>query len=200
MAGQLARLTWCASAFLLAALPAPAASDSAAAPITDLSHLLKQEQLSQPDAVAAWLRQHAKTADRKTAKFAFDLGVKSEKVHYWGRAAKSYGESSVFFPTPTALTRYADVLLRERATVRAREREVGYAAVDLGRALSLYRSAVAADDELKELRTAERGQLDADIACLVDHLDKAAASSTAPKAMTARQEGTCRPLSLYKPQ
>lgn len=153
---------------------------------------LDQDALTQPQAVAAWLRAHAKTADRGVAQRYFTMGLEAQRQGNWSRASKAFGESALFFPTPAALTAYADNQLRSLSRVRAREKSgASEAAGDLKQALSLYRSALAADQHLALLSPTAAARLKADESCLSQHLESAAERKAGPAG-----PGACRPVEL----
>ncbi|MBK6973753.1 MAG: hypothetical protein IPH26_12685 [Sterolibacteriaceae bacterium] len=201
MTKRLALLLWFASGSGLLCAP-PSAMGSGAVRSPNPSFSLDQSALSQPDTIAAWLKQHATTADRRTAQRYFEMGVSAQKQGNWSRAAKAFGESALFFPTPAALKGYGDSLLRDLASVRARNRDTTQSGADLSRSLAVYRSALAAEAQLKMLSAPALAQLRADESCLSEHLAKADATTTT--AMTPARSADrpapaseCRPLALY---
>jgi hypothetical protein len=177
---------WCLSGF---ALVAALSGGAVVAPTA-----LDQDALTQPQVVTAWLKAHAKTADRQVAQRCFAMGLQAQRQGNWSRASKAFGESALFFPTPAALTSYADNQLRNLGRVRARERIGAHeAAADLKQALNLYRSALAADQDLRMLSPSAAASLKVDEACLSQHLEQAAGRET-----PAGDADACRPVELYK--
>ena len=148
-----------------------------------------QMALDKPEVVSAWLKENAKTADRKRAQVFFDEGTKYEKKGHWSMAVKSFGASALYFPTPMALIGDADNTLRSLSTVRARQKDTSKSKSDLEWALGTYRSALAAEEQLKMLSAQDLAQLKADEACLDTYLK--APSLPIPK------DAACRPLKLY---
>lgn len=200
MASQLARSLWFASALgLFCASRVAIGNGAAETPISLLA--LDQTALTQPDTIAAWLKQHAKTADRRTAQRYFEIGVKAQQQGHWSRAAKAFGESALFFPTPAALRGYGDNLLRDLASVRARTKDTAQAGADLSRSLAVYRSALAAEAQLKVLPAPALAQLRADEACLSEHVAKRGTTTTTATASPKPADlpaSACRPLALYR--
>jgi tetratricopeptide (TPR) repeat protein len=176
MEKRLARSLWCASSLILLS-----GLSSAGMPAQ-----LRQEALGQPDTISAWLQANAKTADRRIAQRYQEMGLKAQKKGNWSSASKAFGESALFFPTPTALVGCADNHLRDLGALRTRQKDTSKAKGDLASALALYRSALAADAQLNELTAPALARLKADEACLDTHLKTG-----------APQSPTCRPVRLY---
>lgn len=176
MAGRLALLL-CASsvAWALAGQAAPAR----VRPLT-------QQQLEQPDQVAAWLRQHAATADRQRADEAALFGAAEARRGDLGSAVKGYGLSAVLYPSPAALNAYAGTLVRYLGQLRARRMDrARHLDQDLASVEALYRAALASDTVLAALPPAERVATLANADCVAAYRHGRAAA------------GTCAPLRAY---
>lgn len=148
-----------------------------------------QMALDKSQVVSAWLKQNEKTADRKRAQLFLDEGAKYEKKGDWSGAVKGFGASALYFPTPMALSRYVDNKLRSLSNVRARNKETGKYQSDLEWAIATYRSALAAEEQLKLLSAQELAQLKNDEACLDAYLKD-------PR-WPIPKDTACRPLKLY---
>ncbi len=148
-----------------------------------------QRALAKPEAVSAWLRENTKTADRLTAQRSLEFGIKAQKQGRWPVASKAFGDSALFFPTPEALIGCADNQLRDLSGVRAREKDTSKTKDDLAWALAMYRSALAAEAQLKLLSAPALAQLKADEVCLDAYL-----KATNP---SGAQGAACRPVKLY---
>lgn len=91
----------------------------------------------------------------------------------WGPVAKSFGESALYYPRPLALMGDAEALLRDIGGANKPEpvkRSV------LEGALNEYKSAIAADDFLKELTPKQRAELNHYRECMAGYLDAKATS------------------------
>jgi hypothetical protein len=165
---------WCASVLLLQ--PAIAGGPPR----------LTQEQMGQPDEVAAWLRQNEALADKKIARMAFDHGLRKKKRKDWGGAAKAFAESAIHYPAPAALTEYAENSLRMFGDIRQRDKAyTEHWRRDLGRAEAGYRTALAADAVVKQLNEQERRQTGQNAECLAEYLK------------TSVKPHNCPPLEMY---
>lgn len=174
MASRLVASLWCASALL--ATQAVAGSPSA----------LTQEQLSQPDAVAAWLIANGSKADVAVANSLYVYGEKAKQRKDWSAAGKAFAESALHYPTPRALSEYATARLRMQADLKSRNRPSPHdQRQHLELAVSTYKATLAADSVLKQLGEQERLQVQRDIECLAEYLS------------SSERRGKCRPLELY---
>jgi hypothetical protein len=178
MQKRLARSLWCASSLILLSGLLGAG--------TPAQGEWNQRALSQPEAVSAWLQANTQTADRRMAQLSFEMGMKAQKQGRWSPAVKAFAESALDFPTPAALVGYADNQLRSLSSVRARNKDTSKAKDDLASALALYRSALAADAQLKQLAAPALAELKADEACLDAHLKA-----------DGKQAAACRPVQIY---
>lgn len=183
MEKQLARSMWFASFFILFSGLATAAEVE--------KDQLDQRALMNPEAVTKWLEKNAKTADRKFAQITLEYGVKAEKQGNLSAAVKSFGESALSFPAPMTLIGYADNTLRMLSHVRTREKDTSKVKSDLSAVLGIYRSALAAEEQLKMLSIQALAQLKADENCLDTYLK-------APS-LPISKNAACRPLKLYAP-
>jgi hypothetical protein len=149
--------------------------------------LLTQEQLlGDPAAVAAWLRENASKADRKTAAVFARLGSKDKARGYWSAASKAYGESAIHYPDPAILLEYTRVRTLDLASVRAHNKRPDLIASDAESFLKLYQVVRAAQGELASLSTKQVAKVEQAIQCL-----------SAPSA--ASQVPTdCEPLKAYR--
>ena len=128
---------------------------------------LEQRDLTNPATITAWLKQNAATADKARAKQFFDAALKDKKRGAWGRAGKGFGESAQFYPTPNAITEYANAALRSGGERRAREKTYAqHSQADMTHFEALYRSALAADAILNTLSADENKQVRHNIDCL----------------------------------
>ncbi len=176
MAGRLALLL-CASS-LAWALPGQAAP-AKVRPLT-------QQQLEQPDQVAAWLRQHAGMADRQRADEAARFGAAEARRGELGSAVKGYGLSAVLYPSPAALTAYAGTLVRYLGQLRDRDQNRAvHLDQDLASIEALYRAALASDTVLAALAPAERAATRANADCVAAYRQG------------RTTVGTCAPLRAY---
>ncbi|MCW7536989.1 hypothetical protein OOT46_03860 [Aquabacterium sp. A7-Y] len=180
MARQLALLLWFASV-----LPLAHASESSATGPSELS----QKDLGNPKAVETWLKENgakAHKADKKNSQRAYEYGQLKKQRKEWGAAAKAFGESALFYPTPKALNEYADNWLRMLGEIRQREKTYGERwQADLSEAEATYRTALAADSVLKLMTDKERQQTRKNAECLADYIKSQV------------KQGDCLPLQLY---
>lgn len=148
---------------------------------------LTQQEISQPDAVVAWLRQNEGVADKAFAQQAFDEGLQTKKRKDWGASIKAFGDSSAHYPTPRALIEYAEAYLRMLGQLKPRNKpspEEQRRQLATGEAT--YRAALAADTVLKQLTDQERKQTQQNADCLAEYLK----SSVKPR--------HCLPLDMYR--
>lgn len=170
---------WVALLLCVSAL-ATAHADGSSPPV------LAQEELSQPDTVVGWLRDHEARADKTTAKIAYEHGQKSKQRGSWSAAAKAFADSAIHYPSPAALREYADSGLRVYGAVRQRDKSYReHWERDLGEAQAIYRAALAADTVLKRLTDSERQQIQRNADCLAHYIK------------SSKPSGACPPLQLY---
>lgn len=93
----------------------------------------------------------------------------------WGPVAKSFGESALYYPRPLALMGDAEAMLRDVGGANKPE-QVKKSVLE--GALNEYKSAIAADDFLKELTSKQRAELNHYRECIAGYLDVKAASAT----------------------
>jgi hypothetical protein len=161
MERRLARYRWFASLGLVAAITATGCARAKPA------EPLAQAQLhNDPPAVAAWLRKHARQADRDMAAALAKQGAKDEARGDWSAASKGYGASALYYPDPAMILQYARVQTLSAAKVRAHERRPDLQGADLAGILGLYRSAMAAQGVLGSLTPRQVAETEAAIRCL----------------------------------
>jgi hypothetical protein len=169
MARRLVVSLWCASVLLVQ--PATAGGPPR----------LTQDQIGQPDEVVAWLKQNEAFADKKIAQMAYDHGLRKKKRKDWGGAAKAFAESAIHYPTPAALTEYAENSLRMYGDIRQRNKTfTEHWRRDLGKAEAGYRTALAADAVVKQLNEQERRRTEQHAECLAEYLKTSAKSPNCP--------------------
>ena len=128
---------------------------------------LEQRDLTNPAKITAWLQKNAATADKARAKQFFDDALKDKKRGAWGRAGKGFGESAQFYPTPGAISEYANAALHSGGERRAREKTYAqHSQADMAHFVALYRSVLAADAILNTLSVAEKKQARQNADCL----------------------------------
>ena len=147
---------------------------------------LTQDELEQPEAVVAWLKENASKANLAVAKGFYDRGLQAKQREDWGAAAKSFAESAIHYPTPKALSEYQDNMLRMLGSIRRREKtyEARWQG-DLSGAEAGYRAALAADSVLNQLTDTERQQTRKNVECLAEYIK------------TRGKQHDCLPLQLY---
>lgn len=160
MPRRLVRSLCCASAVAL--LSWAAAASVAATPVATLS----PQDLQNSQAVGQWLKAHGRSAPRDQAQRFNELGQKAQRAGRWGAATKSFGESALLYPTPEVLSAYGHALLHERAGTRTAATGTAEQQQDWQEVGRIYAAALAADDELRQLKPAQRQALAADAACL----------------------------------
>lgn len=166
----------------VSALPGTQASESAG----DLRPYLSHEDAKNPEAVVAWLKENGSKADKKSAQGAYEYGQLKKSRKEWGAAAKAFGESRGFYPTPRALNEYAGARLHMLGELKPRNKPSPEdQRRHLAAAEGVYRSALAADSVLKQLTAQERQQTRQNAECLGEYLK----SSKPPPA--------CPPLEMY---
>ncbi len=142
---------------------------------------LTQRDLRNPKAVIEILRSEVNDDHKASAKQFFSLGVKyrqrAEKDGNWGPAAKAFGESAVLYPRPLTLKEYAESSLRAQSRAAARKGLEEQLEV-LNQTIDLYKSAIAADDILRELSQSQRAQLDQNRICVDKFLQERQLSSS----------------------
>lgn len=148
--------------------------------------LLTQQELSQPDAIVAWLGRYERIADKTLAKQAFNDGLQTKKRKDWGAAMKAFGESAVHYPAPRALMEYAEAYLRMLGDLKRRDNpSLEASRGHLATAASTYRAALASDSVLKQLTREEREQAGLNARCLTEYVG------------SSKSTGPCPPLDLY---
>lgn len=147
MPKQLVRSLWFASALLL----------PCACAFGDDPPVLGQSDLKKPAAVSQWLKENGAIADKARAKAMFGAGVKAKEQKRFGPAAKAFGESAIYYPTPEAIREFADAELLTLGGIRERNKDRKWQKKSyLSSALSLYQSALAADSVLRTLSAEEK--------------------------------------------
>lgn len=147
---------------------------------------LEQGDEKNPALVADWLKANGATADKARAELFFKDGMKDKKRGAWGPAAKGFGASLLFYPSPHALSEYAYVRLRGLGETRAREKTFSqYKQSDLASVEPIYRSALAADSVLNTLSPSEKEQTRQNADCLAAFVQ------------SAKMQANCRPLQIY---
>ena len=178
MVKQLALSLWFVSAILL--------PDVMAQEITNTDKYLTDEELRNPEFVSNWLKTKGVTADKKDAERFLNYGLSAKKNPNWSGAAKTFGESMIRYPSPQALTEYADANLIMLGIVRAREKSVKQKmASDMKHALDFYKSALAADAVLDSLPKSEKERVRNNVDCLEVYL------------RSAEVQRNCEPLQNY---
>jgi hypothetical protein len=145
---------------------------------------LSQRDLRNPKAVMEALNADINNSSKASAKQFFSLGVKyrqrAMKEGNWGPVAKAFGESAVLYPRSLTLKEYAESSLRARSRAAARKGLEGQLEV-LNETIDLYKSAIAADDVLRELSQSQRAWLDQNRICVEKFLrDRQLSSSCQP--------------------
>jgi hypothetical protein len=163
MEKQSVRLLWFASILLL---PIGCSAGDAVRPA------LTQSDLEKPDAVAAVLKAGVSKDAKAMAELFFAEGVKAHEQatkgkRSWGPVAKSFGASAIYYPRPLALMGDAEAVLRDIGGANKPE-QVRKAVLE--GVLNEYRSAIAADDILKELTSEQRTELNQYHQCILQYL------------------------------
>lgn len=164
------QLLWFASIFLL---PIGCSAENNARPI------LKQADLERPEAVVAALKSGVSKEAKAMAETFFTEGTKAREQanqgkRSWGPVAKSFGESALYYPRPLALMGDAEAVLRDIGGANKPE-QVRKSVLE--GALNEYKSAIAADDFLKELTSQQRNELNHYRECIARYLDVKAISA-----------------------
>jgi hypothetical protein len=179
MEKQSVRSAWSGSAWVLVA-----ACNVAAAQQQVLA--LEQEDLKQPDRVAAWVQAHPQGIDQEKADFFLRIGARAKKGGDWGLAVKSFGESAMYFPSSPVLMEYAHAYARLLGEIRARNNAYStHKQNDLTGVQSLYQTALAVDAVTRQLSERQRREIRAGAECLAHYLRAGVA-----------QRG-CEPLDAY---
>lgn len=133
-----------------------------------LGQSLTNGDLRNPKVVVETLKSGVSSGSKASAQKFFSLGVeyrrRAGKDGNWGPAAKAFGESALLYPLPMTLKEFADSSLRSQSRAAARK-GVEAQVEALADAISLYRSAVAADDIVRQLDRGQREQLDQNQFC-----------------------------------
>lgn len=161
MPRRLVQSLCCASAVAL--LSWAAAASVAATPMA----MLSPQDLQDSQAIGRWLKAHGRSAPRDQAQRFNELGQKAQRAGRWGAAMKNYGESALLYPGPEVLSAYGHALLHERASTRtATTGATSHQQQDWQEVGQVFAAALAADDELHQLKPAQREALATDAACL----------------------------------
>ncbi len=122
--------------------------------------LLSQAELMRPDAVRERLTSPIPHADTTSAAAFLVQARRSMSSDDWGTAAKAFGESAVLYPTPEALSGYAEARLRGwMQWSNPQPNLAGAKLLALREAHGVYSSALAADDLLSALSPATRAAI-----------------------------------------
>jgi hypothetical protein len=197
--GKLANLLWCVSALSCVYLVCDNVLAKVPVRLTDgHQHGSSSDLLASQEAVTSWLRAHKRHANQKLAAGAYEDGKKSMKQRDWGAATKHLGESAILYPAPGTLILYGDAHTQFISMVRARNKDSTQGNTDLSYALAVYKTARAANSELKSLSEKQLASLEADIACTETFLSKYPKATDSVSAIkSAAQIKDCRPLVLY---
>lgn len=179
MEKPLVRLLWFASILLI---PLSCSAGDTVRPV------LEQTDLEKPDAVVAVLKTGVSQDTKARAAFFFAEGVEMREQaikgkRSWGPAAKSFGASAVYYPRPLALMGYAEAGLRDIGMSYGSDKSAESAQVQhavLNGTLHKYKSALAADDILKELTPEQRTELNQYHQCILQYLESKTSSSCPP--------------------
>ena len=148
--------------------------------------LTQDDLLGNPTVVAAWLRENASTADRKTAATFAKLGAKYKARGDWSGASKAYGESAIHYPDPVMVLEYTRARTLDLASVRAYNKRPDLIASDAASFLKLYQVVHAAQGQLGSLNTDQVAKVEEAIQCL-----------SAPGAVS-QAPTDCEPLKAYR--
>lgn len=151
--------------------------------------MLSEDDARDPAAVVRWLQTH-QVKDRQEVQWFFMQGMRERQRGNLSAAVKAFGESMVRYPSPQALSEYADTQLRMLSQVRSREGNLqDRMQADMALTLDFYRSALAANSVLGTLTEAQKNRLQGQADCV-------AAFVATGQVDSARD---CPPLSIYAP-
>lgn len=132
---------------------------------------LSQNDLHNPVVVKQWLEKNAARADKQVAGEFFKIGMNYMQKGNWSAATKSFGESALFFPAPTTLRLRAEAELKMLGMIRARKTGPNEKQnSDLAYGVSMYKTSLAADDVLHQLKSDERKSIEKNIQCMTEFL------------------------------
>ena len=151
------------------------------------SPVLTQQDLENPDAIVAVLKKGVSKENKATANTFYQQGIalRAETMkgkRGWGAAAKTFGESALYNPSPLALMDYVHAILRDFGSWHPARKTKDMQTKQLAWALQIYRSAQAADNLLPELSDKQRSELNEFVSCLDGFVSKGEGSDS------------CRPL------
>ena len=134
---------------------------------------LTQSDLEKPDRVVAVLNAGVSKEAKAKAALFFAEGVKAREQatkgqRSWGPVAKSFGASALYYPRPLALMGDAEAVLRDIGGAN-KPAQVKKAVLEV--VFNEYKSAIAADDILKELTSEQRTELNQYHQCVSQHLE-----------------------------
>jgi hypothetical protein len=148
--------------------------------------VIPQAHLTEPEQVAAWLKENAGKADKSRSAEFFNAGEKARKQRRWGPAGKSFGGSVLHYPGPRELTEFAEIMLIFLGDVRRGDANPrSHVVKDLRYAERLHRSVLAADAVLHALTVEELQKARENADCLATYLQD------------QKEVATCKPLRLY---